>query len=158
MADVVIARAESDADVAVVASLFRAYAGSLDVDLAYQDFEAELAGLPGQYAAPRGLLLLARDIDGTPLGCVACRPLDEDICEMKRLFVAPAGRGRGLGRLLVRRLFADARALGYREMRLDTLASMHAAQALYRAENFELTTPYYDTPVAGTVFMRCSLA
>lgn len=158
MADVLIARAENDADVAVVESLFRAYAASLDVDLAYQDFEAELAGLPGQYAAPRGLLLLARDIDGTPLGCVACRPLREDICEMKRLFVAPAGRGRGLGRLLVRRLFADARALGYREMRLDTLASMTAAQALYRAEGFEPTTPYYDTPVAGTVFMRRPLA
>ncbi|MGV3730314.1 MAG: GNAT family N-acetyltransferase [Sphingopyxis sp.] len=152
-----ISRAEGEADVAVVASLFRAYVASLDVDLAYQDFEAELAGLPGHYAAPRGLLLLARDIEGTPLGCVACRPLGEDICEMKRLFVAPAGRGRGLGRLLVRRLFADARALGYREMRLDTLASMHAAQALYRAEGFEPTTPYYDTPVAGTVFLRRSL-
>lgn len=158
MANVVITRAESDADVAVVASLFRAYAASLDVDLAYQDFEAELAGLPGHYAAPRGLLLLARDIDGTPLGCVACRPLGEGICEMKRLFVAPAGRGRGLGRLLVRRLFVDARALGYREMRLDTLASMTAAQALYLAEGFEPTTPYYDTPVAGTVFLSRPLA
>ena len=158
MADVVITRAESEADVAVVASLFRAYAASLDVDLAYQDFEAELAGLPGHYAAPRGLLLLARDFDGTPLGCVACRPLGEGICEMKRLFVAPAGRGRGLGRLLVRRLFAEAQALGYFEMRLDTLASMRAAQALYRAEGFEPTTPYYDTPVAGTVFMRRPLA
>ena len=157
MADVVITRAESDADVAVVASLFRAYAASLDIDLAYQDFEAELAGLPGQYAAPRGLLLVARDIDGTPLGCVACRPLDADICEMKRLFVAAAGRGRGLGRLLVRRLFVDARALGYREMWLDTLASMKAAQALYRAEGFEPMTPYYDTPVADTVFLRRSL-
>ncbi|WP_338425465.1 GNAT family N-acetyltransferase [Sphingopyxis kveilinensis] len=158
MADVVITRAESEADVAVVASLFRAYAASLDVDLAYQDFEAELAGLPGHYAAPRGLLLLARDDDGVPLGCVACRPLGADICEMKRLFVAPAGRGRGLGRLLVRRLFAEAQALGYREMRLDTLASMNAAQALYRAEGFEPTTPYYDTPVAGTVFLSRPLA
>lgn len=154
MADVVIIRAESDADIAVVASLFRAYAASLDVDLAYQDFEAELAGLPGHYAARRGLLLLASDIDGVPLGCVACRPLDEDVCEMKRLFVVPAGRGRGLGRLLVRRLLADVQALGYREMRLDTLASMTAAQALYRAEGFEPTPPYYDTPVPGTMFMR----
>lgn len=157
MAEILISRAESDVDLAVVASLFRAYAASLDVDLAYQDFEAELAGLPGHYAAPRGLLLLASDINGVPLGCVACRPLDEDVCEMKRLFVAPAGRGRGLGRLLVRRLFVDAQALGYREMRLDTLASMTAAQALYRAEGFEPTAPYYDTPVAGTVFLRRSL-
>ncbi|MBL0767642.1 GNAT family N-acetyltransferase [Sphingopyxis sp. DHUNG17] len=155
---VAIVSAVGEADIATVASLFRDYAASLNVDLAYQNFDAELAGLPGQYAPPRGLLLLARDTDGTPLGCVACRPLDGDVCEMKRLFVAPAGRGRGTGRLLVRQLVAAAREAGYAEMWLDTLASMGPAQALYRAEGFEPTTPYYDTPIAGTVFMRRPLA
>ncbi|WP_052071671.1 GNAT family N-acetyltransferase [Sphingopyxis sp. MWB1] len=158
MDGIAIVAAVGEAEIATVASLFRDYAASLDVDLAYQNFDAELAGLPGEYAPPRGLLLLAHDSDGTPLGCIACRPLDDRICEMKRLFVAPAGRGRGIGTLLVRRLFSAAREAGYAEMRLDTLASMAAAQALYRAEGFEPTTPYYDTPIARTVFMRRPLA
>ncbi|MEZ5817173.1 MAG: GNAT family N-acetyltransferase [Hyphomicrobiaceae bacterium] len=154
-----IARARSPADVAAVAVLFRAYAASLDVDLAYQDFEAELASLPGMYAPPRGALLLARDEAGAPLGCVALRPLQSPgSCEMKRLYVAPEGRGVGLGRRLAEAIVEDARRLGYREMRLDSLPTMSSAIALYRRLGFVETAPYYATPVAGTVFMALDLA
>jgi ribosomal protein S18 acetylase RimI-like enzyme len=146
------------ADLAAATALFRAYAASLEVDLAYQGFEAELAGLPGKYAPPRGELLLARGEDGAPLGCVALRPMDEAGCaEMKRLYVQPAGRGMGLGRALVEAIIARATALGYREMRLDSLPSMGDAIALYRKCGFEPMAPYYATPIAGTVFLRLSL-
>jgi len=142
-------------DLADVVTLFRAYAASLDVDLAYQDFADELAGLPGRYAPPQGALLIARNSEGAPLGCVALRPMQDPArCEMKRLFVAPAGRGLGLGRRLVDALIGAARGLGYREMWLDTLPSMAAAQGLYRTMGFAVVDPYYATPVAGTLFMR----
>ncbi|MDX2158520.1 MAG: GNAT family N-acetyltransferase [Hyphomicrobiaceae bacterium] len=153
--DVVIVPATTDEDVASVARLLRAYAASLDVDLAYQSFEDELETLPGQYAPPAGVILLARSGDGTPVGCVALRPLAATGCsEMKRLYVAPAGRGVGLGRRLAEAAIEEARRRGYREVRLDTLPSMIAAQALYRACGFEDMAAYYATPVAGTVFMR----
>lgn len=143
------------ADMPAVGALFRAYAASLPVDLAYQGFEAELAGLPGKYAPPSGALLLARDGDGEALGCVALRCLDTDgAAEMKRLYVAPNGRGLGLGRRLVEAVAAEARRLGYREIRLDTLPTMTEAIALYGRCGFEPMQPYYDTPVAGTHFMR----
>ena len=145
-------------DIEAVRALFEAYAASLPVDLAYQGFAAELAGLPGAYAPPAGALLLARDGDGTPLGCVALRPLaDPGLCEMKRLFVAPAGRGRGLGRALAAAVIAAARDRGYREMRLDSLPSMTTAVALYRSLGFRAIPPYYNTPVAGTVFLALAL-
>jgi ribosomal protein S18 acetylase RimI-like enzyme len=148
----------SDEDIAAVARLFQAYAESLDVDLAYQDFATELASLPGKFAPPDGEMLLALE-DGEPVGCVALRPLDQDgICEMKRLYVAPAMRGSGLGKALVERLIEEARSRGYRQMRLDTLPSMAAAQAMYRAMGFEPVEPYYDTPVEGTVFLGLRLS
>ena len=154
----IIQPARTADDLAAIATLFEAYAASLDVDLAYQDFAAELAALPGRYAPPRGALLIARDADGNALGCVAMRPLnDPHRCEMKRLYVAPAGRGTGLGRLLMQALIEEARRIGYREMRLDTLPGMTVAQALYRAAGFEPVEPYYETPIAGTVFMRLGL-
>jgi len=150
--------ARTPADLAMVADLFRAYAGSLSVDLAYQDFAAELAGLPGSYAPPSGALLLARDAAGQALGCVAVRPLDPPVvCEMKRLFVAPDSRGLGLGRALVEAALAAARTAGYREMRLDTLPDMTAAIALYRQMGFRPIPAYYDTPVTGTLFLGRSL-
>jgi ribosomal protein S18 acetylase RimI-like enzyme len=146
-------------DLAATVTLFRAYAAALDVDLSYQDFEAELAGLPGKYAVPAGALLLARDGDARPVGCVGLRPIDPaGCCEMKRLYVAPDGRGTGIGRKLVEAAVAAAEAIGYRELRLDTLPTMAGAQALYRKLGFEVIEPYYDTPVAGTLFMRRVLA
>ncbi len=145
-------------DLGAVRSLFAAYAASLPVDLAYQGFAAELAGLPGAYAPPAGALLLARGADRTPLGCVALRPMAEaGLAEMKRLFVAPAGRGRGLGRALAEAALAAAEARGYREMRLDSLPTMATAIALYRMLGFREIAPYYPTPVAGTVFLARAL-
>ena len=146
------------ADMASVAGLFRAYAASLDTDLSYQGFEGELADLPGAYAPPAGALLLATSAEGTPLGCVAVRPMaGAGACEMKRLHVDPAARGIGLGRALAVAAMEAAGRAGYRFMYLDTLPAMHAAQALYRSLGFETTPAYYDTPVAGTIFMRKAL-
>lgn len=153
-----IAPARSPADLAAVAELFSGYAASLPVDLDYQDFGGELAALPGKYAPPAGELFLARDPADAPLGCVGLRPLDEDRrCEMKRLFLLPAARGLGLGRALTQVVVDHARALGYRELRLDTLASMTAAQALYATMGFERITPYYAPTPDGTVFMALAL-
>jgi GNAT superfamily N-acetyltransferase len=153
-----IAPAHTAADLGAVARLFEAYAASLEVDLAYQDFATELATLPGKYAPPGGALLLARRNDGAPLGCIALRPmLPDGCCEMKRLFVSPEARGLGLGRALIAALIIEARRIGYREMRLDTLPSMAAAMALYEGLGFVDIAPYYDTPVAGTRFLAKSL-
>lgn len=142
-------------DLPAVTRLFRDYAASLSVDLAYQDFESEVASLPGKYAPPRGALLLARDAGGKPSGCVALQPIEpETCCEMKRLYVSPSARGSGLGARLVDAILREAGRIGYREMRLDTLPDMHAALSLYRRSGFEEMPPYYESPVAGTVFMR----
>lgn len=148
-----IAPAASD-DLADVAALFQAYAASLPIDLGYQDFAAELAGLPGKYAPPKGALLIARALDGAPLGCVALRPLpDPGACEMKRLYVAPAARGLGIGRALAEAITAEAARRAYAEIRLDTLPTMASAIGLYESLGFNRTAPYYDTPVAGTLFL-----
>jgi ribosomal protein S18 acetylase RimI-like enzyme len=153
-----ITSANLPTDLPAITQLFRAYAASLPIDLGYQGFDGELAALPGKYAPPTGALLIARDDNGAALGCVAMRPLDEaGVCEMKRLYVAPAGRGRGLGRALAQAIIEAARAAGYREMRLDTLASMSEAQALYRALGFSEIGAYYDTPIENTVFMSLKL-
>lgn len=149
-----ISAARTPADLAAVAELFTGYAASLPVDLGYQDFDGELAALPGKYAPPAGALFLARDAAGAPLGCVGLRPLpDEACCEMKRLFLLPAARGLGLGRALTGAVIDQARRSGYRELRLDTLASMTAAQGLYASMGFERIDPYYAPTPEGTVFM-----
>jgi ribosomal protein S18 acetylase RimI-like enzyme len=151
-----IAAAEAR-DIAEVAALFRAYEAHIGVDLSYQGFADELATLPGQYAPPRGQLLVARDADGAAIGCVALRPLaDPGCCEMKRLFVAPEGRGLGLGRALAEAVIAQAAKLGYAQLRLDTLPSMHEAIALYRRLGFVPIAPYYAAR-EGTLFMALSL-
>lgn len=147
----------SAADLADAAALFGAYAASLEIDLAYQGFAAELASLPGAYAPPRGALLLARDAAGAPAGCVALRPLADGVCEMKRLYVSPRARGLGLGRALIDAVLQAAAAGGYREIRLDTLPSMAGALALYAAAGFTPVPPYYDTPVKNTVFLARAL-
>ncbi len=152
-----IVPAASEADLAAIRALFSAYAASLNVDLSYQDFDAELAALPGKYAAPSGALLLARAADGAPLGCVGLRALTADCGEMKRLYVAPVGRGLGLGRALAEAIVAAAAERGYREIRLDTLPTMTDAMALYAKLGFRDIAPYYDTPVAGTRFLARSL-
>jgi GNAT superfamily N-acetyltransferase len=144
-------------DLADIRTLFQAYADGLSVDLAYQDFAAELAGLPGKYAAPHGALLLARDAAGQALGCVALRPLGDGLCEMKRLYVAPPARGTGLGAALMKAIIVAARRLGYRAMRLDTLADMTAAQAMYAAAGFYPIPPYYDGAAPGTIFLELLL-
>jgi ribosomal protein S18 acetylase RimI-like enzyme len=149
-----IAPAAWATDLDDAARLFAAYAASLPVDLSYQGFAAELASLPGQYAPPAGALLLARDAGGAAIGCVALRPMPEaECCEMKRLYVSPAARGLRLGRRLVEAILAEAARIGYREMRLDTLPTMAEAIALYRKAGFVRVAPYYNTPVAGTVFL-----
>lgn len=145
-------------DLADTISLFYAYAASLKIDLAFQSFDAEMATMPGKYSPPTGELLLARNSAGIPIGCVACRPLFNDqICEMKRLYVSPDGRGTGIGRALAIAIIEAAEKLGYREMRLDSLTSMTAAQKLYKEFGFVEIDPYYSTPIPNTTFLSLSL-
>jgi putative acetyltransferase len=143
-------------DVDEVRRLFTEYQASLGVDLSFQDFASELATLPGQYASPRGRLLLAQS-DGAVAGCVALRPLVDGACEMKRLFVRPAFRAGGLGRLLAARVIDEARAIGYARMCLDTLPSMGRAQQLYEALGFRDIEAYRYNPVAGTRYLGLDL-
>lgn len=146
------------ADLQAMAALFEAYAATLPIDLGYQDFAAELAALPGKYAPPAGELLLARDAGGEPLGCVGLRPLAlAGACEMKRLFLRPAARGLGLGRALAEAVIGEARRIGYREMRLDTLPTMVSAIALYEQLGFRPIAPYYAPTPEGTIFLALGL-
>jgi GNAT superfamily N-acetyltransferase len=153
-----LAPARSSADLDAIRALFRAYAASLPVDLGYQGFEDELAGLPGVYTPPGGLLLLARGPDGTPLGCGAFRAMKAGKgCEMKRVYIATSARGLGLGIAMVEALMAQARRAGYRTIALDTLPSMIEAHRLYAKLGFAPIAPYYNTPVDGTVFLGRAL-
>jgi putative acetyltransferase len=152
----VISQATEPESLALVRRLFQEYAESLDTDLGFQDFSAELAGLPGGYAPPKGRLLLALD-GALPAGCVALRPLEGETCEMKRLYVRPEYRGTGLGQLLVERIIAEAKLAGYRQMRLDTLPGMTAARELYSRLGFRQIAPYRHNPIAGTAFLELTL-
>ncbi|MBL8831850.1 MAG: GNAT family N-acetyltransferase [Rhodospirillales bacterium] len=149
--------AEGAADMDTVRTLFREYQQGLGVSLCFQDFDAELAGLPGKYAGPQGCILLA-EADGRPAGVVALRSLDGDtVAEMKRLYVRPAARGLGLGRRLAASIVDEARKRGYARMRLDTLPKLSEAIALYATMGFVEIAPYYGNPLPGVRFYELKL-
>ena len=142
-------------DLSAIKTLFSVYAQTLNIDLSFQDFSIELASLPSKYSPPTGEILLARTPNGEAVGCVAVRPLPQHqgCCEMKRLYILPEGRGLGLGKELVKAVVEVATRLGYKEMRLDTLPEMVQARGLYEREGFVRGETYYDTPIAGTIFL-----
>jgi putative acetyltransferase len=141
---------------AAARQLFEEYAASLGISLCFQGFDKELAGLPGSYAPPRGRLLLACRGEESA-GCVALRPLEPGTCEMKRLYVRPAYRTGGVGRLLAERVIQEAATAGYHRMRLDSLPTMRAALQLYRQLGFREIAPYTTSPVEGAVFLDLQL-
>lgn len=155
-----LAAPASAADLEATREIFREYARSLGIDLCFQNFEAELAALPGEYAAPRGALVLAR-VDGRVAGCGAMRPLADvdyaNACEMKRLFVRPGFRQLGLGRLIAQALIEAATRAGYSAMLLDTLDDMEAARGLYATLGFEEIPPYYFNPIPGAHYLKVQL-
>ena len=154
--DFQIAAVTSPRQLDEIRRLFREYAKSLPFSLDFQGFEAELAALPGIYAPPHGRLFLA-EIGGKTCGCIALKPLEKPICEMKRLYVPPTFRGKNIGRKLAKRLIAEARKAGYTAMRLDTIADMKAAIGLYESLGFKRIDAYYDNPIAGACFFELRL-
>jgi len=148
------------AELDALREIFREYAASLPIDLSFQNFEQELATLPGEYAAPRGALLMAR-VHGEVAGCCALRPLDAvdlpNACEMKRLYVRPAFRGLGLGRQLAEAIMDMARINAYDHVLLDTLDDMEAARTLYEDLGFVEVPPYYHNPIAGAHYLKAGL-
>lgn len=154
---IIAVSASSPDQIAQVRELFLEYAASLGFSLCFQNFDAELAGLPGDYAPPEGRLLLA-EWDGQLAGCGALHKLEASVCEMKRLYLRPQFRGRGIGRTVAERLIAEARAIGYRRMRLDTVGPvMKDAVAMYRKLGFKEIAPYRENPMAGTLYMELEL-
>jgi len=147
-----IIRPATLADLDDIRAMLREYAAWLEVDLCFQNFEQELAGLPGDYAPPRGRLLIAEGA-----GCVALRAIDEEICEMKRLYVRPNHRGTGLGRRLVQAIIDEARGIGYRSLRLDTMPKMDSAQRLYASLEFREIPAYRYNPEPGARFLELDL-
>jgi ribosomal protein S18 acetylase RimI-like enzyme len=154
--EVVITPPENPDDVDTIRLLFREYEKAIGIDLCFQDFESELAALPGRYAPPNGRLYIAYCNDKVT-GCVGIRKLSDGICEMKRLYVRPQYRGRKIGRLLAQKTVDVAKSIGYETMRLDTLKTMKEAVALYESLGFERVDPYYDNPHPDAVYMELRL-
>ena len=147
----------SDAQIAQARELFLEYARSLGFSLCFQNFDKELANLPGDYAPPEGRLLLA-EYEGHLAACVALHRLEADICEMKRLYLRPQFRGKGLGGILTDRIIYEARQIGYHRMRLDTVEPvMRDAVAMYRKLGFREIAPYCNNPIAGALYMELEL-
>jgi putative acetyltransferase len=140
----------------IVRELFVEYSNTLQIDLCFQGFKEELASLPGEYARPSGRLVLAFN-EQQVIGCAALRSIDERACEMKRLYVRPAFRGKGVGRMLIDALTHSAREVGYQRMRLDTLPSMTKAISVYRSFGFKEIPPYRANPVPGALFFELEL-
>jgi ribosomal protein S18 acetylase RimI-like enzyme len=149
-----IESAETPEFVGTIRKLFVEYSESLEVDLCFQGFAEELAKLPGDYASPAGRLAFQGN---EVVGCGALRPLSSDVCEMKRLYVRPAFRGKGVGGAMINALISAAREIGYQRMRLDTLASMATAIAIYRSLGFREIAPYRANPVPGALFLELDL-
>ena len=153
----VLEQAESPAQIAQVRELFLEYAKSLGFSLCFQSFDQELAGLPGDYAPPQGRLLLA-EYEGLAAACVALHQLEPGVCEMKRLYLRPAYRGKGLGRKLAEVVISEAKTIGYKRMRLDTVEPvMKDAVAMYRKLGFHEIAPYRPNPQPGTLYMELTL-
>ena len=151
-------QAQSESEIEQVRELFGEYVTWLGINLCFQNYDREVADLPGDYAPPRGRLLLALADDGVAAGCAALRDLGNGVAEMKRLFVRPAFRGQRLGWRLAEMIVAEARALGYEQIRLDTLpGKMDQAIAMYRVIGFKDIAPYYNNPVVGAAFMQLDL-
>lgn len=148
--------ADSEGDLDHIRELFREYAAPVGFEPCFQSFEEELAGLPGEYAPPQGRLFLAVR-DGEIAGCVALRKLSEDACEMRRLYVRPEHRGRGIGRGLAKAAIGEARKIGYGSICLETLPSMAEAIALYRSLGFRRAEPYGPNPIEGAIHMELKL-
>jgi ribosomal protein S18 acetylase RimI-like enzyme len=149
--------ADSTTHIAQVRELFLEYAQSLGFSLCFQSFDKELAELPGDYAPPRGRLLLAEQ-EGQLAGCVALHPLSDEVCEMKRLYLRPQFRGQGLGRKLADTIISEARSIGYTALRLDTVEPvMRDAVAMYRRLGFQEIAPYCANPIAGALYMELRL-
>jgi ribosomal protein S18 acetylase RimI-like enzyme len=151
-----IESADSPELIRVVRELFLEYSESLGVDLCFQGFAEELASLPGEYSRPAGRLLVMMD-EQQAVGCLALRPISNTVCEMKRLYLRAAYRGKGAGRALIDALIGAARQIGYERMRLDTLPSMIKAIAIYRSLGFQEIPPYRVNPVAGASFLELNL-
>jgi len=154
-----ITQAHTAEDLSSSQNLFQAYAVGLGLDISFQNFDHELANLPGKYAPPSGALLLAKSTSTSEaIGCVGLRPLQpEGTCEMKRLYVSPEGRGTGVGKALAEAVVNEAKRLGYRRMVLDTLGSMTTPLKLYRGLGFRDIEPYYHNPLEDVIFLELTL-
>lgn len=158
METIKIFSATSPAHIAIIRSLFIEYQQWLNFSLCFQGFDKELAELPGSYAEPKGRLYFA-ECNGKIAGCIALRPMNEEgVCEMKRLFVREEFRGKKIGRILAEKILADAKAIGYHTMRLDTLQRMEAARALYKKLGFNIIPAYYNNPMNEVVYMELKLS